>query len=233
MRYVIYFLMGIVPSLIWLIYYLKKDKNPESKRMIIKVFILGMLATFPAIVVEKIFQAIIPSINTTLFFYIRIFIGVALVEEFFKYLMAKIGAFSHREFDEPVDTLVYMIVSALGFAALENIFLLFSTGDSLEITGSFVLIGFRFIGATLLHALVSGTFGYFLALSFCYKKARPFFFIVGIGAATLLHGAFNFSIISDSGINQILVPALIIAASALFLSKGFKRLNNIKSICKL
>jgi len=231
--YLVYFLMGITPSLIWLFYYLEKDKNPESKRMIIKIFIFGMLATIPTIVVEKILQYIIPDINTTLFIYIRIFIGIALVEEYFKYLVAKTAAFNNREFDEPIDTLIYMIVSALGFAAMENVLLLMSTGPSLELTTSFTLIGLRFVGATFLHALVSGTFGYFLALSFCYRKARVFFFIIGIGAATLLHGAFNFSIINDSGINQILVPTLVIFVSSLFLSKAFKRLRNIKSICKL
>lgn len=225
--------MGIIPSLIWLFYYLKKDENPESKKMIIKVFTIGMLATLPAVLIEKFIQVLLPEVDSMLLVYIRIFIGVALIEEIFKYLVAKTTAFNHREFDEPIDTLIYMIVAALGFAALENIFLLVSTYSYLEITQSFMLLGLRFIGATFLHALVSGTFGYFLALSFCYRKVRPFFFIVGLGAATLLHGTFNFYIIREVGLNQILIPTLVILSASLFLSKAFKRLKDIKSICKL
>lgn len=233
MKYLFYSLIGIIPSLIWLVYFLKKDKNPESKKMIIRIFLLGMLATLPAIFVEKFLEFIIPDINTTFFIYLRIFIGIALVEELFKYIVAKYAAFNHREFDEPVDTLIYMIVAALGFAALENIFLLLSIGDTLELKGLFTLIVLRFVGATFLHALVSGTFGYFLALSFCYRKARIFFFIIGLGAATLLHGVFNFYIMKEGGSNQMIISGLVIVVSSLFLSKAFKRLNNIKSICKL
>lgn len=80
-----YLFLGITPSLIWLLYYLKKDIHPEPKRMIVRVFILGMLATIPVIAIETYAQdvfddATLPNLLTLFLYFI---VGVALVEEFF------------------------------------------------------------------------------------------------------------------------------------------------------
>jgi len=35
--------LGLVPSFIWLFYYLKQDMHPEPKRLLAKVFVMGIL----------------------------------------------------------------------------------------------------------------------------------------------------------------------------------------------
>ncbi len=53
MIYPLYIFLGILPSIIWLLYYLKKDTHPEPRLMILKIFFWGMLSALPAIFIEK------------------------------------------------------------------------------------------------------------------------------------------------------------------------------------
>ena len=59
---------------------------------------------------------------------------------------------------------------------------------------------FRFIGATLLHILASGTVGAAMALAFYKRSAvRIIYATVGLFIAIILHALFNFFIIESSG----------------------------------
>ena len=40
---IIYVILGLLPSLTWLSYYLTKDLHPEPKKMILKIFLWGAL----------------------------------------------------------------------------------------------------------------------------------------------------------------------------------------------
>jgi RsiW-degrading membrane proteinase PrsW (M82 family) len=89
---------------------------------------------------------------------------------------------NHKYFDEPIDAMVYMITAAMGFAALENaVFLIAPVGEPFE------MMIFRFVGATLLHALASGLLGYY------WIKGKVF---LGLTVATVLHLFFNILIIA-------------------------------------
>ncbi len=41
------FLLALIPGIVWLIYFLRKDNLPEPKRKILKVFLMGMLISVP------------------------------------------------------------------------------------------------------------------------------------------------------------------------------------------
>jgi RsiW-degrading membrane proteinase PrsW (M82 family) len=224
--------LAILPSIIWLLFYLRKDAHPESNPMILKVFFWGMLFTFPTLFTQLgFFELSLPLL-------INIFIGVALVEEFFKYLVVRLKVINSSELDEPLDIMLYMIISALGFAAVENIFKLLKSFLSLK--AEFLEIirttAFIFITSTFLHALASAILGYFLALSFFETKKRSFFFTTGLFLATFLHGLYNFAIMEIKENQNIIfsfLVLLILAGSALFVSFGFKRLKKMKSISKI
>jgi len=123
-----------------------------------------------------------------------------IIEETLKYALAVAIILWNRAVDEPIDMVIYMITIALGFAALENtLFLLspLSTGDYMDsaLTGSF-----RFLGATLLHVLASGTVGIFLAFAFYKSKFMQIFYgMMGLCLAIILHALFNFFIMEASG----------------------------------
>jgi len=235
MTYPFYIFFGLAPSIIWLLFYLRKDQHPESNRMIIKIFLYGVLAALPAVFLEVgIFQEfkklpLSPALITIL----NVFIGVALVEEVLKYLVVRGKVVKSPELDEPLDLMLYMIIAALGFAALENILILFPLGPTFLIGQVFSISALRFVGATFLHALCSGTIGYFMALSFCETKNRTGLFILGLGISVFLHGLYNFSIIELEGFLKVLIPIVIIIVLAIFVSFGFTKLRKIKSICKI
>ena len=242
----LYILFGILPSLIWLFYYLRKDLHPEPRKMIIKVFLFGFLITIPVFIVQVFLSLVLDKIQgfgifTTLPILTEIikwFLIISLTEEIFKYLAVKISVFKSAELDEPLDLMIYMIVSALGFAALENILYIFSPIENIisfnEIIQTTIIISFiRFIGATLLHALCSALLGYFLAIGFCQPKNRLKFTALGIFLATLLHGFYDFSIMTLDAPFGFLMPVAIIAGLVAFVTYAFEKVKKLKDTCQI
>lgn len=238
MSYFIYILFGLVPSLVWLAFYLRKDSHPESNRMILKIFFWGALITLPTAIIEMGFFEQFKNISAPpiLLSIWNIFFGIALIEELMKYFVVREKVLPDSEFDEPVDAMLYMIITALGFVAWENILVLLPLGSPINrwvILEAFGLSSFRFVGATFLHALCSGIIGYFIALSICEEKNKTWLFMEGLGIAVLLHGLYNFSIMKIEGDAKFLIPLVILVIAAIFVSLGFKRLKKMKSICKI
>jgi len=227
----IYITLGLAPSFIWLLFYLKKDIHPEPKRKILEIFCLGAVAAIVAALIETLliqrFSFSQAKTNWSIFL---LFLGVAVIEEVLKYAPIRMRFLKDVEFDEPIDALEYMITSAMGFAALENIFLFFS--EQLKFLEVFLFSGLRFFGATLLHALCSGILGYFIALSFYNKKNSKLYTIVGFNIAVMLHTLYNFSIMSMNSFSRGAFTTLLLLFSFLLLLYFFKRIKKIKSVCK-
>lgn len=222
----IYIFFGILPSLIWLIFYLRKDVRPEPKSMILKIFFYGILITLPAIFLEIAIFEEIGKLNFSFqaISILNIFFGVALVEETLKFLVVKEKVFESPELDEPVDTMIYMIVAGLGFAAGENLLILF--GLKSTIFGQLLEVSLlRFLGATFLHALSSAIVGFYIGLSFFRKKERLKLISFGLFLAICLHGFYNLSIIIGEGMFKILIPTVLLILAAFFVSFGFKKLK--------
>jgi len=224
MTYLLY-LFGFLPSIIWLLFYLRKDVHPESNQEILKVFFYGMLAAFAAFFLETGFK----KISSNLLLYV--FIGGAMIEEYSKYLVIKFKVLRSSELDEPVDIMLYMIIAGLGFAALENILILVNYHPFLELPKTLEITTLRFLTATFLHALCSGIIGYFLAISFLNIKKQKKFLLMGLGIAIVLHGFYNLSIIKIDGWEGFILPVIILMGAALFVSLGFKKLKRLKGVC--
>ena len=234
MNIAFYIIIAVIPSIIWLLFYLRKDKHPEPNRMIIKIFSWGILATLGALVLELLYQEGLEALSLQ-HLVIIVIIGMAFIEEYLKYFVVKVKVLKNPEFDEPVDAMLYLIIAALGFAAAENILLLnglhmigIPLNDILRIT-----LG-RFLGAVFLHALASGIIGYFLARSLLLRHKRKTFVGLGILIATCLHGIYNYIIIEMGPYNEhsvfLLIALLVIMA--VVVSLAFKNLTKLKSICK-
>lgn len=232
MNYPLYIIFGFAPSIVWLLFFLRKDQHPESNSMILKVFFFGMLAALPVALLEIGFYEQIKALNFPIFlsriFYV--FLGIAFIEEVFKYLVVKTWVKKNAELDEPVDVMLFMIIAALGFAASENLLILFPLLDPFQFFETAVVSMFRFVGATLLHTLTSGLIGYFLVLSFLESKNHSQF-AKGLFTATALHGLYNFSIMEVGGSFKFLIPIAILLSLAVFISLGFKRVKKMASIC--
>lgn len=185
---------GILPTLFWLWFWLKNDKeNPEPAGLIFLSFVMGAAAVLIAIPAQKFVTAFGLNPNTQMMVW-------AGIEEVLKYGSVALIAFGSRYLDEPIDYPMYLIAGALGFAALENTFFLLQPLGAGETTLSLITGNLRFIGSTLLHALASGTLGIFLGLSF-YEGwfMRKTYFLCGLISAIALHTVFNFFIMKDEG----------------------------------
>ena len=234
MNYHFLIFFGLAPSIVWLLIFLRRDSHPESNRMVLKIFFYGMLAAIPAALLElgfseQIALLKIPYLLSQIFY---VFLGIALVEEGVKYLVIKKKVLRDPEFDEPVDAMLYMIIAALGFAALENLLILLPLNTTFQLFETAVISTVRFVGATFLHALCSGLIGYYIALSFLQPKNRARVVAQGIGLAVLLHGLYNFSIMKIEGNSKFIIPIVILIGLAVFISLGFKRVKKLKSICQ-
>jgi RsiW-degrading membrane proteinase PrsW (M82 family) len=235
MTYPLYIVFALAPSIIWLLFYLRKDQHPESNKMVLKVFFLGILAAgltalleIGALKITKLFFQ--PSILLTI---LNIFLVIALLEELLKYLVVRNFVLGSAELDEPIDIMLYLIISALGFAALENLLVLSPIGKTFDFSESLTLSFSRFIGATFLHTLASGALGFFLALSFYFQKNQKKIFALGFFVAVALHGLYNFAIMKMDGIWQSLIPLMILIGLAGFTTWGFGKLKKLPSLCKL
>lgn len=235
MDYLYLIIFALLPSLIWLLFFLKKDANPESNEMILNVFLYGMIAVVPAAFIQFGFIGIFKSLPISPFLILVLsgFIGVAVVEEVSKYLVVHLKVLNSSELDEPLDVMLYMIIAALGFAALENIMYLLQA----ETISGILLTNFlRFIAPVFGHALWSGTLGYFLALSIYKPKEKLKLLFAGFFLASFLHAAFNYVIIKSvetADQRWLILIVIMIISLAIFVTLGFKRLQKLKSICKI
>lgn len=239
-EYLFALILGVMPSIIWLAFYLRKDIHPEPKKWLFLVFLAGMAITPLVIIVERQAAEFFNFLNSAapVFFsaFLKnlaiVFIGMAAIEEFFKYFIVRLAMKHNPFFDEPADAMVYMIVAALGFAAIENIIVAQSYAPSifLDPSQSLAILLLRFIGATFLHTLTSGIVGFYYALSLINadKSAarRHLLIIKGLTIAALLHGLFNYLIIITENTSAIYfsIPLFLIL---IFVSKDFKILQGV------
>lgn len=192
------FLGGVLPALLWLIFWLLEDRlHPEPKRYIFFCFVAGMCMVPFVLPLERFILSQAMSVG-----YASTSLGVLLLwafcEEVFKFGAAYLVALRSRVFDEPLDAIVYLVTAALGFSAAENMLFLISPLMDGNILQTIVTGDLRFIGATLLHTLSSATIGVALAFSFYLGvAARRLAAIFGVILAVMLHTLFNFFILGQ------------------------------------
>ncbi|MEI6843478.1 MAG: PrsW family glutamic-type intramembrane protease [bacterium] len=187
------FILGLIPALIWLWFWLKEDTHPEPAKMVTLSFLGGMLAVLVSLPLQKITYDLIAS-HESLSFVIW-----ASIEELSKFLIVYFIALRNKVADEPIDDIMYLIVSALGFVAFENALFLIEPLRSGDFIQTVIAGNMRFIGASLVHIISSATIGIFLAFSF-YKETvrKEISAIVGIILAIVLHTSFNLFIIKQA-----------------------------------
>ncbi len=184
---------GLVPAIFWLWFWLREDRcHPEPKRLIFTSFLAGMSVVFFVLPLQQFAMERFTGND--------LMIVWVIIEEVLKYSAALIVVLWNKAVDEPMDAIIYMITIALGFSSLENALFIFTPLTAGNIAESVITGNFRFLGATLLHILASGTVGVAMAFSF-YKKARARITAatVGLCIAIVLHALFNFSIMSARG----------------------------------
>ncbi|MDD4994653.1 MAG: PrsW family glutamic-type intramembrane protease [Candidatus Pacebacteria bacterium] len=228
-------LIGILPIALWLIFFLWQDiKKPEPLRWILVLFLLGIIIT-PFIWLAENYLLDLFQINVqkTLPFILSAFIYlmVAGIEELVKFCTAAFTLRSNKHFDEAIDAMIYLIVIALGFGAVENILV---TYQEIVTHGNFLptfqIMSLRFIGANLLHALSSGIIGFFWALKLVTGKKR--YLGIGLILGILLHWVFNIAIINLGG-DAVFLISLALFSTCIFILWAFDILKQIQKPIKI
>lgn len=208
--------LGLLPSLVWMFFFYRQDCHPEPKYLITKTFLMGIIISPIAVLLQMGFNQVgfLTPLNALIAQGSLFFLWAAFVEEFVKYYAVRIIALTDPAFDEPVDAMIYMMMAGLGFAAIENILVLFRTvGDGVQAT--ILVWTLRSVGATLLHALSSALVGYFLALSWFFRAHHKKLLIVGLLVATLFHFTFNiFLATADNQLRGLLLSVGLLCLMA-------------------
>lgn len=211
---------GVIPSLVWLWFWLKQDRHyPEPTGLIALSFFAGMAIVYFVLPLQKLVVASITPIMNIADLLAQKFSLVpaseqtikitlwAFIEEFAKYTTVFLIAFKSKHFDEPIDAVVYLITAALGFAAMENTLYILKDIANKETLEMLVNGNMRFIGATIVHIVSSALVGIAIAFSFYAPRFIKFVAVaIGILIASLLHAYFNLSIMeSDGTLNTLIV----------------------------
>jgi protease PrsW len=184
------FVLALTPALFWFWFFARRDRRPEPMGLVIRTFAWGMAMVIPAALLET-------SINALFGDWIMLF-ALGFIEEFCK-LVAALSIVKHREFDEPIDGLIYATAASLGFATLENALYLTQHGPE--------LILLRGPISTLGHILFAAAWGFGLSLE--RFSGRRFATLRGLMLASVLHGGFNFLLIGSglgNGFEWLLIP---------------------------
>lgn len=216
--------LGFIPAFIWLWFWLKEDIHPEPVKMITLSFIGGMVAVVLALPLQKIVYDYLGSKNYFSFLF------WATIEETLKFFTVYFIALIHKKInDEPVDNIIYLIISALGFVALENTFFLAGLLQKGDLFGALITNNMRFVGAGLLHVVSSATVGICMALAFYKTRVKKILHVlVGLTIAIILHTSFNIYIMERSDSNLFLIFGVVwIGIIALLLL--FEKVKHIKN----
>lgn len=191
MNFAALFALALAPAMFWLWVFIRRDRAPEPAWLLIRTFVWGAVMVVPAALLEAGIES---AFGIT-----AMFLAVGLIEESAK-LIAASSMLKHREFDEPIDGLVYATAATLGFATLENALYMLEGGAG--------LILLRGPISTLGHILFASAWGYALSIRKFSNRGR-WVIRKALLLAAALHTTFNFLLLgagSATGLEWLLLP---------------------------
>ncbi|NKB65988.1 MAG: PrsW family intramembrane metalloprotease [Candidatus Latescibacteria bacterium] len=180
---------AVLPALFLLWTFHRRDRYPEPTRVVLKTFALGVVSVVPILVVavpasnlvEQFTHPYLAGLGTA-------FLGAAIPEESFKYLIVVYYCARHSAFDEPMDGLVYGTAASLGFAALENILYVSSGGLGLALLRAFT--------AVPAHAAMGAIMGYYIGEAHFAPDQKAVLYFKAWAVPVLVHGLYDFPLLT-------------------------------------
>lgn len=193
--------IAFLPVFILLFYIYKKDIDKEPRGMLLLVFILGCVSTIPIAIVEVILGIFFPtdSLPTIIGTLVSVFMTIALIEEFGKWFITYIVCYRNKAFNHSYDGIVYSVFASLGFAAIENLLYVVTSGF-----GAGVI---RALLSVPSHAVDAVYMGFLLSISKKYlmknKHEKSFIFLfLSIIIPSITHAIYDsllFQFVADEG----------------------------------
>lgn len=207
MQFLLIAFVSVLPALGWLWFFHSTDRyEPEPKKLVFRTFFLGILY---AVALGTAFHGLPYPWGPAKYSAV---VWAPLVEETGKFLIVFWTVFRNRNFNEPMDGIVYAASAALGFAACENAFYVVSQWDGNGAgIGVYTLLA-RSVFSVPGHALFSSFFGAALGYAAGTKGIKPVLLVAaGLLAAMVSHGLFNWLTIENhfGGLAFILFTGLL------------------------
>lgn len=198
-------ILALFPGIVLLYIILFMDRNEkEPLGLVLTTMLLGALSIIPTAILEKTLGALPIYGGDQISKAIMIsFVQVAWVEELAKLIAVFIVAWRNKNFNEENDGIVYMGASALGFAMLENVFYVLSSGLTVGIM--------RAITAMPLHCFTGVLMGYYVGRAkFSPTPAeRKKLLLKGFFLAYFLHGLYDTFIFTQTPAALLILPMII------------------------
>ena len=202
-------ILALLPVIILLFYIYRRDKkSPEPIGLLIKTFFFCILSAplsfFISVSLEELgfytesTTSIIDCVN-------QAFFEAAIPEELTKLFMLWLILRNNKYFDEKTDGIVYAVFISMGFAALENILYLF------EDTEEYLSVGIvRGLFSIPGHFCFGVLMGYYYSLVKFYKKNRIRNMVFILLAPVIVHGLYDYILMSLEVTSEIFNFILII-----------------------
>ncbi len=201
-------LASLLPGIFWLWFFNRYDYlEKEPVINLILTSLAGAVAVVPALIWETPFARLLTTTNSVLVQFGLSFLVVGFGEELFKWLAVFFSAYKSAQFNEPMDGIIYGTAAAIGFSVVENVLYISSFGMSIA--------PLRATISTLAHIAFSGLGGYYLGLAKFSERPRVML-VRAVAVATLLHGAFDFLLITRLASPLVLVLAVLGLQALLF-----------------
>ena len=199
-------IVTIVPSVLIFCYFYFSDKFKEPKRIMVEVFLLGVVTTIPAGYLNNYILKTFKNGDVFNDALLTGFFAGGLVEEILKFSVLYFFVMKKNEFNEPMDGIVYGVLASLGFATLENIEYVYFHADKYEISSLNMALT-RAFSAVPLHGLAGVVMGFYFGLySFLGDKKYLGYALV---MPLLFHGSYNF-LLSFNGVYAFGVLAILL-----------------------
>ena len=214
-----------VPVLFWAVYHYHKDRHlPEPAGNLILTFLLGMLAAGISAalysglgLVGLRFDAGYLADTSTWALLAYAMLAIGPIEEIAKLLPFLVVVLRFRDFDEPMDGIIYASFIGLGYAAVEN-------WQYLEYLTTLEAVA-RGFASPVIHILFASIWGHWVAQAHLAGRAVGWTVVFSTAVAALLHGLYDFIVILNPRF-ALPVAALMIVAIWLWRLRVLRSLHD-------
>lgn len=191
MRYIEHLLPVILPMLFWVGYHYYKDRHlPEPISRLLLAFSLGIGSFYLGLLmytalgyVDLRYDAYLLAETNLPGLFAYAILAIGIIEELAKMIPFLLVVIHFKEFNEPIDGIIYASFIALGFAAVENIqYLQIVTGSEAWARG--------FVGPVV-HIVFASIWGYYIGRAYLCRRNLGRTIVACLAFTAFLHGIYD------------------------------------------
>jgi RsiW-degrading membrane proteinase PrsW (M82 family) len=223
MSYLIVLLPVFIPIVFWVAYHLHVDRHiPEPAGHLALAFGLGVMSFYLGLflyqgldLLNQRQDAFLLAESDLLALFAYSVLAIGPIEELAKMLPFLIVVLRFREFDEPIDGIIYASFIALGFSAVENLrYLQFLSPVEAYARG---------FAGPVIHIVFASIWGYYIGRNYLCGGRLWGTVLATLAVTSFLHGVYDFIVIG-------LPPALLTVSASLIAALWIWRLFLIRDL---